>query len=572
MISVDKFYNDKLKVEKFISKRAFCSRMLFQMIINEKFADEINNYIEFFNKKMFDSKKIDEILNEINAKTIKYYEKARNESKNKLKNILMSLAYFYFLESVDEHSSFSVALQEEIKKKYGEDKYLDIISKVDRIYLSKDVKNIIQQSKENIDLNCQLIATYLVLKKFQDSQHDFFEGGYGEFTEEVQRRYCKNNTATPFDIEFLTLRKFLFKIMRKNKILSLEQVSLLCGLYIKKYVIKLVGGKMFGLGMLNLHAIKVPFTVCIPTNTKLKNEDLSFLESKCTKFSVRSSADIEDGEENSFAGMFDSFLDVKFEDLPKAIHNVKNSVNNSRLRAYIKETKIDKPHMAVVIQEYVEPEYSGVWIGNDKNDGILEWVKGSGEKLVSGVCTPVSEVWNKKQCEGSYLKSDNEVSIGEQLVCFQNKLNAIADFEWMILNGKLIMLQYRPVTRKIKIETIKPEENIEVSIKGTPASSGIVESKFYIADDYTKKIQTDKILVAYATDPNWIPHIIKSKGVVTVTGGFLCHAAIICRELGIPCVTGIGNEGLDVLNNNMGKVLTLNGNYGIIAVRGNSNV
>ena len=49
--------------------------------------------------------------------------------------------------------------------------------------------------------------------------------------------------------------------------------------------------------------------------------------------------------------------------------------------------------MAVVIQSFIEPEYAGVWIGKDEKSGYLEYVKGNGEKLVSGRENPKREMW-----------------------------------------------------------------------------------------------------------------------------------------------------------------------------------
>lgn len=49
------------------------------------------------------------------------------------------------------------------------------------------------------------------------------------------------------------------------------------------------------------------------------------------------------------------------------------------------------------------------------------------------------------------------------------------------------------------------------------------------------------------TDPDWLNIMSKSSGLVTAVGGMLCHSAIIARELGIPCVTGVGKKALKAL-------------------------
>ena len=67
------------------------------------------------------------------------------------------------------------------------------------------------------------------------------------------------------------------------------------------------------------------------------------------------------------------------------------------------------------------------------------------------------------------------------------------------------------------------------------------------------------------TDPDWLPHLMNSKGAVTAYGGFLCHTAIVCRELGIPCVTGIGEDALEELCNQHEQI-EVNGNNGNVKV------
>ena len=86
-------------------------------------------------------------------------------------------------------------------------------------------------------------------------------------------------------------------------------------------------------------------------------------------------------KKNSFAGMFDSYLNVLPKDIFINIKKVKDSVNNNRLKEYIQVNELEQPHMAVVIQSFKEPTYAGVWIGNSEDSGVLEWVNGNGEKI-----------------------------------------------------------------------------------------------------------------------------------------------------------------------------------------------
>lgn len=82
--------------------------------------------------------------------------------------------------------------------------------------------------------------------------------------------------------------------------------------------------------------------------------------------------------------------------------------------------------------------------------------------------------------------------------------------------------------------------NDKIILKGVPASPGIAEGKVTIITDAKEqdKMADGNILVTHYTTPLFIPAIIKSLGIITDEGGSMCHAAIIAREFGIPCVVG----------------------------------
>ena len=218
--------------------------------------------------------------------------------------------------------------------------------------------------------------------------------------------------------------------------------------------------------------------------------------------------------------------------------------------------------MAVVIQSFKEPTCAGVWIGNSDNSGVLEWVKGNGEKLVSGSSTPHSEIWNDGKCANS-LELNNQ-PIGKKMLEYQQKVGSNADFEWMILDGELTMLQFRPVTKKVIVSSEYGTSKEDV-LSGIPAAPGVVSGEVRYLDSPSDEIIANKILLAMMTDPDWLPHLMNSKGAVTAYGGFLCHTAIVCRELGIPCVTGIGEEALEGLCSHHERI-EVNGNNGNIKI------
>lgn len=69
--------------------------------------------------------------------------------------------------------------------------------------------------------------------------------------------------------------------------------------------------------------------------------------------------------------------------------------------------------------------------------------------------------------------------------------------------------------------------------------------------------------MAWFTDPEWMHILTKSSGIVTAVGGFLCHTAIIARELGIPCVIGIGQNMKKIWNE---KIIKIDGTEGYVSV------
>ncbi len=559
MISLKKFKKFKEIMEKKISKKSFRGRFLYEAIYDEKFADELLDFEDKFNGK-FSAQELNDIFTKIREKTIENYNQIKkdNDLQSKVNHSLRSLAYYYYLECLDEYSSLSDIIIEEIKNKYPNN-YLQMIANADKKYLSADMKDKINPNIKIDNNDDDSIKKYLVLKKWQDRQHYFFEGDYWKDIEKVHLDYVKDSKFTPYELEQEALKKRLFDDLKKNKLLDLDTCSILSELYIKKEVVKLIGGKMYGLAVLNSKRIPVPYTLVIPTDTDINEKDLKNLDKKYESFSIRSSADIEDGNKHSFAGMFDSYLDIKKTNIIDNVKKVKDSVNNNRVKEYIKLNGLGEPHMAVIIQAFKEPTYAGVWIGNSEDSGILEYVNGNGEKLVSGTNTPISEKWKEgNPCENPFIVEN--VQIGRKMLEYQKEVGCNSDFEWMILDNKLVMLQFRPVTRTIS--QIEEVEKNKKAIYGTPASSGIVSGKAQLLLSPEEKLEEGNILLTKITGISWVPNLMKAKGAVTARGGFLCHTAIICRELGIPCVTGIGDDALKKVSEM--KNIKIDGNVGKI--------
>lgn len=103
----------------------------------------------------------------------------------------------------------------------------------------------------------------------------------------------------------------------------------------------------------------------------------------------------------------------------------------------------------------------------------------------------------------------------------------------------------------------------KVLIKGIAASQGVTKGKIKIilTPASANELKKEEILVTEFTSPLYAPAILKASAIVTNTGGKLCHAAIIARELEIPCVVGAKNA-TKILRNGMEVIV--DGTRGLI--------
>ena len=530
-MNLKKYRVIKTKINKFVSTDTdtWRTRMLFDVIRDEQYAIYLEEIIDIFNKipRAVEVDRQFEKIRKKNIVAIEKYKKAKTLLE-KYESYILVERYFGLLETLTELSSFSERIIEEISNKYGDD-FLEIFKIIDNatpsLLTNFAKKGEIPKEYENDEL----IKVYLVLKKWQDAQFIFANEKIDpicgeieiEFREWVYQNHVKQKLGCRVMYE-------LFKVQEKNIIL-LDDLVLTFEAGLGKYLPIIIGGKACGLLSLMVSGVNIPKTYIIPVSKKIKFADLEFLED--IRFAVRSSADLEDGFENSFAGMFDSYLEVAKENLVEKVLKVQDSITNDRVKNYTKIKKTKKPEMAVIIQEYIEADLSGVWIGQTYEKGIIEKVAGSGEILVSGKI-------NVETCE--YSKGQNELA--DTFIDLQKKLNHISDFEWCIKDNQLYMLQFRPVTRII--EDIKKIKSL-----GKNVSNGvhIGAVKFIENPEDVSNFNKGDILVTWFTDPNWVSLMIKAGAIVTAVGGFLCHTAIIARELGLPCITSIGIEKIKEL-------------------------
>ncbi len=323
---------------------------------------------------------------------------------------------------------------------------------------------------------------------------------------------------------------------------------------------------------------------------------------------VRSSATAEDLPEASFAGQQRTFLNVHGElEVVVAVQGCWASLFEPRAIFYRAQHGFDhlKIGIAVPVQRMVQSEAAGVIftiepMSNDESKIVIEAALGLGETVVSGDLTPdlytvdkeglrildksiAKQEWqlvknpDKKDEEESNIKVPVPVSDQTQQKLTDEDIVALAkiaktieahyqfpqDIEWAKEQGKLYIVQTRPVTT-IKPST-EPEEELEgiQLLSGISASPGVAAGLAQIVHHASEinKVEKGEVLVAEMTTPDFVPAMKRAVGIVTDRGGRTCHAAIVSRELGVPCVVGTGNatkvlkeEQLITVDGSRGKV------------------
>lgn len=222
-----------------------------------------------------------------------------------------------------------------------------------------------------------------------------------------------------------------------------------------------LGGKAWGLGLLAAKGFPVPPGLVLdspPTDDEWPVILKWWSAQKSAPLAIRSSAGAEDSAETSFAGQNQSFLNVESEtELKAAIHRCFESVTRANSQAYRRFfAQSENGGMNVVVQQMVEPSFSGVFFSEDPRSAragwMLEVVRGLGESLVSGQVTPGRFYENGEAVDlpaGFTKKEADEVA--RTGIRVAQSLNFSVDMEWAFdRNGRFYVLQARPITTATK--------------------------------------------------------------------------------------------------------------------------
>ena len=250
------------------------------------------------------------------------------------------------------------------------------------------------------------------------------------------------------------------------------------------------GSKIDNLIKLRDNGFNVPAFTVVPYEDAVK-EDLQFdMPSSGKLFSVRSSANVEDGEFQSFAGQFDTFLNVPGENVKDKIKEIISSLNSDGVKAYCEKsgTDISDIKMNIIVQDMIDSDIAGVlFTANPQgilNESVITVGRGLGEGIVSSKVDTTSYYYNltDRICyfEGKEDLLDQDKI--EELIGISNKMKAIfgeyLDIEFAVKSGVIYILQVRPITTlKTDDPLIMDNSNIVESYPGisSPLTTSFVD-------------------------------------------------------------------------------------------------
>ncbi len=329
----------------------------------------------------------------------------------------------------------------------------------------------------------------------------------------------------------------------------------------------------------------------------------SLIEGEEVYVAVRSSATAEDLPTASFAGQQATFLNVKGkEDVVKAVLECWASLYTARAIYYREKNGFEhtKVFISAIVQKMVNSEKAGIMFTinpatNNKNELVIEAVYGLGEMIVGGQVNPDLYIVDKeskniitkeikKQEKGLFREDGKNVEkeISKELQDRQTIADADVkeltrlglkleehygrpqDIEWAKEGSDLFIVQTRAVTtyKETKEKEINVKEG-QILVKGETASRGVKSGIVKVVKSASEldKIEQGDILVTTMTTPDMVPAMQRAGAIVTNEGGMTCHAAIVSREMGIPCIVGT-EHATDILQE--GTIVTVYATKGVV--------
>lgn len=301
---------------------------------------------------------------------------------------------------------------------------------------------------------------------------------------------------------------------------------------------------------------------------------------------VRSSATAEDLPEASFAGQQDTFLNVSsLADLLNKTKKCFSSLYTARAMSYRHQIGFpeEEVSLSVGVQEMVRADWhgvSGVMFTIDTETGnenliLITPHKGLGEAIVQGEVKP-DEVYVLRhslrviQNPLKLLDDAEYANLAAQALAIEAHYSrkygrrVYMDIEWA-QDGEtkeLFILQARPETihsREISYKRyffVDNKEDFDVLARGRPVGMKIGHGTATVLKDVSEidSFEEGQVLVTRMTNPDWEPIMKEASAIVTDQGGRTCHAAIIAREMDIPCVVGTETGTKDIPD---GEVVTV---------------
>lgn len=367
--------------------------------------------------------------------------------------------------------------------------------------------------------------------------------------------------------------------------------------------------------------IKTPLPQGLKKEIEIAYKGLcEFEKTKDVSVAVRSSATAEDLPDASFAGQQETYLNVLgVKSLELAVKKCIASLFTNRAISYRENKGFDHLSVAlsVTVQTMVHSDVgaSGVMFTLDTESGfqgvvLINASYGLGEYVVKGRVTPdqfyvfkeglkqnkksiISKVLGTKEVQLVYARTggtkqtkvskanQNKYAISEDDVMklakwameIEQYYKRPQDIEWAKdgNTGKLYIVQARPETVKSRndatvIETYELKKKSKVILQGISVGQKIGAGKVHIIDSPTqmKLFKKGEVLVTRITDPDWEPIMRIASAIITEQGGKTSHAAIVSRELGVPCIVGAKHARKVLKNGQHITVSCADGDNGMI--------